>query len=73
MVGVLIPSTKVEKSRLYNWSLIKEDVEKKLNKKISDSEFECFFDAFNDYFKIEYNSTLDWLSSEWDEIKWDYI
>jgi hypothetical protein len=46
---------------------------KKLGKSITDSEFNIFFEAFHDYFKSEYNNTLDWLSEDWENIKWDYI
>lgn len=63
----------MQKTKIFKWTLSKEDVEKKLGRNITDSEFETFFQAFHDYFKLEYNSTFDWLSQEWENIKWDYV
>lgn len=51
------------------WSLTKEQVEFEMGKKISDEEFTLFGKHFEENFKAQFEATLEWQVSDWDEVK----
>ena len=51
------------------WSLTKEVVERELGMTITDEEFELFGKHFKENFEAQFNETLEWLASEWEEVK----
>ena len=58
----------------FNFDLTKDEIEKKYGIQIPLKEWIPFCNAFEEYFKLEYSATLDWLVKEgWKEIKEEYI
>jgi hypothetical protein len=51
------------------WKLTKEMVENELGYKISDEDFILFAKHFNNSFNAQFEDTLSWQASDWDEVK----
>ena len=61
-----------EFKRQFNWTLSKDLVQKYLKREISESEFLLFCYHFEEHYKNQFVTNLEWLSDEWDEVKtWD--
>lgn len=57
----------------FNFDLVKDEIEEKYGVTIPLKEWIPFCRAFEDYFKLEYTATLDWLIEDgWEEVKDDY-
>jgi len=62
----------MEKKGIIEWTLSKDVVEHMLRKKISDDEFLLFAEHFKSNFEAQFEDTLDWQISDWEEVKtWD--
>lgn len=51
------------------WKLTKSQVESEMGQQISDEEFEYFVKHFKNNFEAQFESTLEWQASDWDEVK----
>jgi len=59
----------------FNFSLDKDIIEQKYGIVIPLEDWFPFCKAFEEYFMLEYNGTIDWLLKDggWEEIKDEYL
>jgi hypothetical protein len=53
----------------FEWTLTKSEVEIQLGYEISDEEFVYFSKHFKNNFEAQFEATLEWQTTEWDEVK----
>lgn len=59
----------MEYSHNIEWTLTKSQVEIEMGKQITDEEFEFFAKHFKNNFEAQFEATLEWQASDWDEVK----
>jgi|688.fasta_scaffold308164_2 hypothetical protein len=62
----------MEKTINVQWTLTKERVELEMGKTITEDEFDLFAKHFQNNLEAQFDDTLEWQASDWDEVKtWD--
>lgn len=59
----------MERAGNIEWKLTKSQVESEMGKQISDEELQYFVKHFKNNFESQFEATLEWQASDWDEVK----